>query len=165
MGIHACSIHVHTHTRTHARVYDTCTLIGSTRCMIEWHSLTHTHTHTHACTHTHTHTNTHTRTHSHTQSHTHTHTVTCSPSCENGVCVSNNTCACSEGYTGSTCAMPMYETCTYNPCPEGMACGVLGGSHYCSDCTGANSETPLCEIQSKTTKRFNFVVLLIVCHL
>ena len=141
MGIHACSIHVHTHTRTHAhtRIYDT-----HLNWVHEMHgrvALTHTHTHTH------------------------THTVTCSPSCENGVCVSNNTCACSEGYTGSTCATPMYETCTYNPCPEGMACGLLGGSHYCSDCTGANSETPLCEIQSKTTKRFNFVVLLIVYHL
>ena len=30
-------------------------------------------------------------------------TVVCNPSCQNGACVDNNTCRCSEGYIGHTC--------------------------------------------------------------
>ena len=30
--------------------------------------------------------------------------VTCDPPCENGACVANDTCACSEGFTGNQCA-------------------------------------------------------------
>ena len=29
--------------------------------------------------------------------------VVCDPPCENGGCVENDTCKCSEGYTGATC--------------------------------------------------------------
>ena len=73
---------VHTHTHTH--VYDTCTLIGSTRCMVTWTQLygissqtnprntisqsSHPPTHTHAPTHPPTHT-----------CETHTHMYAASP--------------------------------------------------------------------------------------
>ena len=30
--------------------------------------------------------------------------VVCIPSCENGACVATNTCLCTEGYSGDTCA-------------------------------------------------------------
>ena len=30
--------------------------------------------------------------------------VICDPPCENGACVANDTCACSEGFTGNQCA-------------------------------------------------------------
>ena len=30
--------------------------------------------------------------------------IVCDPPCENGVCLANNTCNCSEGYSGDTCS-------------------------------------------------------------
>ena len=30
--------------------------------------------------------------------------VVCAQPCENGACVANDTCACSEGFSGDTCA-------------------------------------------------------------
>ena len=32
--------------------------------------------------------------------------VICSPKCENGVCLENNTCSCSDGYQGNRCSEP-----------------------------------------------------------
>ena len=78
-----------------------------------------------------------------------THTATCSPPCVNGACVSDNVCACSEGYTEPTCNTPIYSLCPVNPCGQGERCGLLAGSHYCQDCVataGGNSDTLLCQL-------------------
>ncbi len=78
-----------------------------------------------------------------------THTATCSPPCVNGACVSDNVCACSEGYTEPTCNTPIYSLCSVNPCGQGERCGILAGSHYCQDCVttaGGNSDTLLCQL-------------------
>ena len=75
--------------------------------------------------------------------------VVCNPSCENGACVDNNTCRCSEGYIGRTCntvgkiaillgtllykpCMPsVYTECTQNPCQNQGICRILAGSYMC----------------------------------
>ena len=40
----------------------------------------------------------------------------CSPPCANGVCVANDTCSCSEGYTGERCT----DACELNHSVEGQ---------------------------------------------
>ena len=37
--------------------------------------------------------------------------VVCDPPCENGVCVENDTCKCTDAFSGPTCSTP--GTCTF----------------------------------------------------
>ena len=39
------------------------------------------------------------------------YTVTCDPPCENGACVDNDICTCSDGYIGATCT-ELGNSCT-----------------------------------------------------
>ena len=40
--------------------------------------------------------------------------VVCDPSCDNGVCVANDTCQCPSGYSGPTCSVPGTSAPTHN---------------------------------------------------
>ena len=59
-------------------------------------------------------------------------TVICSPPCEFGICVSNDTCSCADGYTGDTCADRMVRECEINPCENGGTCSLVATSYVCS---------------------------------
>lgn len=58
--------------------------------------------------------------------------VSCSPPCENGVCVADDVCSCSGGYTGERCEEAMFTACDVNPCENGGNCSMLVGSYICS---------------------------------
>ena len=76
-------------------------------------------------------------------------TVVCNPPCQNGGCVDNNTCRCSEGYIGCTCDTvgknlignnnvyvptyyyAVYTECIQNPCQNQGTCRLLAGSYSC----------------------------------
>ena len=58
--------------------------------------------------------------------------MVCNPPCTNGVCVRNNTCSCSEGYTGETCAEAVVGECEENLCENGGTCTLIGTSYVCS---------------------------------
>ena len=58
--------------------------------------------------------------------------VVCDPPCENGVCVQNDTCSCSEGFGGNTCAEPDVRECEENICENGGTCKVVGVSTICT---------------------------------
>ena len=65
----------------------------------------------------------------------------CDPPCVNGVCVQNNNCSCSEGYSGNTCADPAVGECeediSFKFCKKGETCVIEGVSAVCK----ANSVT------------------------
>ena len=58
--------------------------------------------------------------------------VVCDPPCENGVCVSNDTCSCSEGYTGDTCDEPIVSECVENLCENGGTCTRMATTSVCT---------------------------------
>lgn len=58
--------------------------------------------------------------------------VLCDPPCENGVCVANDTCSCSEGYTGETCDEPIVSECAENLCENGGTCTRTATTSVCS---------------------------------
>lgn len=58
--------------------------------------------------------------------------VVCVPPCENGVCVRNDTCSCSEGFSGNTCADQDVRECETNICENGGTCTVMGVSTVCT---------------------------------
>ena len=59
-------------------------------------------------------------------------TVVCDPPCQNGVCVQNDTCSCSEGYTGETCDEAVERECEENLCENGGTCTVVASSTICT---------------------------------
>lgn len=79
--------------------------------------------------------------------------VICEPPCENGACVDNNTCTCSDGYIGPTCSelgncswqeipyliiillshSTVVNSCDVNPCKNGGSCSLIGQNYVC-DC-------------------------------
>ena len=60
-------------------------------------------------------------------------TVICSPPCEFGVCVSNDTCSCADGYAGDTCTNRTVRDCgEINPCENGGTCTLVATSYVCS---------------------------------
>ena len=58
--------------------------------------------------------------------------VVCDPPCENGVCVSNDTCSCSEGYTGEICDEPIVSECAENLCENGGTCTRTATTSVCT---------------------------------
>jgi len=58
--------------------------------------------------------------------------VVCDPPCDNGVCVSNDTCSCSEGYTGETCDEPIVSECVENLCENGGTCTRIAATSVCT---------------------------------
>ena len=62
--------------------------------------------------------------------------VECKPSCgENGVCVENNTCSCSEGFSGTPCTESNDKKCEEvmkDFCLNGGKCEVKGVSAICN---------------------------------
>ena len=61
-----------------------------------------------------------------------TSAVVCDPPCENGVCVQNDTCSCSEGFIGATCSDAIVGECEVNLCENGGTCTLVGPSAVCS---------------------------------
>lgn len=60
--------------------------------------------------------------------------VSCEPPCENGACVANDVCSCSEGYVGPRCEQIVYEQCDENPCMNGGECLLYARTYICN-CT------------------------------
>jgi hypothetical protein len=58
--------------------------------------------------------------------------VVCDPPCENGACIATNTCMCTQGYIGDTCATPVMTQCEENICGSGGTCQMLAGSIICT---------------------------------
>ena len=58
--------------------------------------------------------------------------VVCSPPCQSGVCVQNDTCSCADGFTGATCAESIVRECDVNPCVNGGTCTLIATSYVCS---------------------------------
>ena len=56
----------------------------------------------------------------------------CDPPCENGVCVSNDTCSCSEGYMGDICNEFVASECAENLCENGGTCTRIATVSVCS---------------------------------
>ena len=81
--------------------------------------------------------------------------ATCNPPCENGVCVSNNNCSCTDGYVGATCSVQGWHNgeilcselvfnffytvvneCDINPCENEGSCSLVGRSYICHCANG-----------------------------
>ena len=62
--------------------------------------------------------------------------ITCNPFCNNGVCLPNNMCACSQGFTGSRCETTIIQECLGNgPCVGIETCEFHAGSYTCRGTT------------------------------
>jgi deleted-in-malignant-brain-tumors protein 1 len=57
--------------------------------------------------------------------------VVCSPPCEFGACVANDSCRCSEGYTGKSCSEAVVLTCEDSICENGGTCTRHVNDHTC----------------------------------
>jgi deleted-in-malignant-brain-tumors protein 1 len=83
--------------------------------------------------------------------------IICDPPCQNGACVGNNTCACSQGFIGNTCAQKVLMECERNPCENGGTC-----TRHVSDytCTCPPTYTGyLCEVREPGDESDNTVVI------
>lgn len=74
--------------------------------------------------------------------------VVCDPPCENGVCVQNDSCSCSEGYTGAACSEAVIGECVENLCENGGTCTRVGSSSVCNCVDGMTGL--LCQESSTT---------------
>ena len=81
----------------------------------------------------------------------------CDPPCNNGVCIDDNTCACSTGYSGELCDVPIITECDVNPCQNGGNCSTVAVTPVC-DCPD-DFGGPRCEIPCNF---FNFSVAIII---
>lgn len=77
--------------------------------------------------------------------------MVCNPKCENGVCIANDTCSCSAGFTGQACTEKgnglrvfhvflkqylyvlhiVYSECHSNPCLNGGTCVNHAQTYTC----------------------------------
>ena len=75
----------------------------------------------------------------------------CDPACVYGACVNNNTCSCSNGYTGDICDSAgilsyicsvcilnvlVIGECEENICFNGGTCQVIAGNYLCACAVG-----------------------------
>ena len=94
--------------------------------------------------------------------------VVCTPECENGACVANDTCACSKGFSGDTCdqkckiiqvhivpiessllliVIAVIEECEENPCENGGSCTKHVSDYLCTCLPGYTGT--LCQGKSR----------------
>jgi hypothetical protein len=58
--------------------------------------------------------------------------VICEPECQNGACIDNNMCRCSEGYAGERCSEQVILPCDSSLCQHGGTCTQFAGTYNCT---------------------------------